>query len=66
MFDLADDEWDENVTDSLFNPDLYFEPAPYRSSDTSGDLETYKAMQAWLMAMCLAELMPSKGTTTNN
>ena len=66
LFNIADDEWNKPINNSLFNKDLYFEPVDYRSSDTEGDLNTYKAMQAWLIAMCLAELVPTSGLSTNN
>lgn len=67
MYKLADAEWKKNYSDSLFNDDLYPEAVEYRNtSDTSGDAATQKAMQGWLMAMCLAELCLSNGSNTNN
>lgn len=66
MYNIADNEWNKNIEESLFNSDLYFEPADYRSDNKEGDLDTYKAMQAWLIATCLSEITPSTGTTTNN
>lgn len=66
MYKLADAEWKKSYADSLFNDDLYPEAVEYRNtSDTSGDEATQKAMQGWLMAMCLAELCLSSGSNTN-
>ena len=72
MFMIADSEYKKNISanDSLFNPELYTEPTNYRktSSDSGyadGDNETYKTMQAWLMATCLAELVTTTSSQTN-
>lgn len=68
MFNLADIEWNKkaNSGESLFNKELYFEAVDYRSSSIVGNIQTYEAMQSWLIAMCLAELIPTSGDLTNN
>ena len=69
MYNEAETEWNKDASDSdsLFNSELYPEVVEYRNtSDNSGNSQTHEAMQAWLMAMCLAELTVSSGTNTNN
>lgn len=53
----------------LFDIDTYPEVVDVdglRGDDVSKKDLTFKAMISWLFAMCLTELMPSSGTTTNN
>ena len=61
-YKMAAEEWESG---KLFSanccPDIY----NYRGSNDQYEELAYIGMQAWLMAMCLAELIPSKGTVTN-
>lgn len=68
-FNDADNEWNNN-TRGLFSTSTY--PEVYNGSDYRGTNNTYElngvcytAMQAWLMAMCLSELVATSGTETN-
>jgi hypothetical protein len=49
----------------VFNPQSYPLVYDYRGNDTNDDGTAYNALQAWLMASCLAELVPDSGKTTN-
>lgn len=73
-YNTAEDEWD-NGTNGLFDPDNF--PEIYNGSDYRGTNDKYEtdgtsfnAMQAWLMAMELSELVLSYSaggkTSTNN
>lgn len=62
-FAFANNRYDEG--DWMFAPDNY--PLVYdsRGADTTDANVAYNAMQAWLMASILAELVPDSGATTN-
>lgn len=66
-FNAADDEWN-NGTLGLFSPENYPEIYNYRGNNDQYDKDntSYNAMQSWLMAMSLAEIIANKGTVTNN
>ena len=51
--------------DWMFSPSCYPLVYDYRGSDGSDDGTAYNAMQSWLMASALAELVPDSGSTTN-
>ena len=64
--------WANNYTDRQYNNNFWvFKPETYplvynyRGKDTEDDGTAYNALQAWLMASCLAELVPDSGETTN-
>ena len=49
----------------MFRPETYPLLYDYRGSDASDNGTAYNALQAWLMASILAELVPDEGATTN-
>lgn len=49
----------------MFKPETYPLVYDYRGNDTSDDGTAYNALQAWLMASELAELVPDDGYNTN-
>jgi len=64
--------WAWNYADSLYNSDEWMfrkETYPlvcdYRGTDTSDSDNAYNAMQSWLMASILSELVPDSGKETN-
>ena len=64
--------WANDYTDRQYNSDFWvFKPETYplvynyRGNDNYDDGTAYNALQAWLMASCLAELVPDSGETTN-
>lgn len=52
------DEW-------MFRPENCRLVYDYRGANNPGDSTAYNGMQAWLMASCLAELVPDSGHVTN-
>ena len=67
-YERADFEWNAEDSD-YFDADNYKIPVDYRGDNMEYETTAYNAMQAWLMASCLAELIPSRhtsGTLTNN
>lgn len=62
-FNFARNQYNENMW--AFTPETYPLVYDYRGSDTNDDGTAYIAMQAWLMASILAELVPDYGQTTN-
>lgn len=49
----------------MFKPETYPLLCDYRGNDTYDDGTAYNALQSWLMASILSELVPDSGTTTN-
>lgn len=49
----------------MFKPETYPLLCDYRDNDTYDDGTAYNALQSWLMASILSELVPDSGTTTN-
>lgn len=67
-YNRADAEWNADESD-FFDEDTYPTPVNYRGNNTEYQVTAYNAMQSWLMATCLAELIPTRdttGTLTNN
>ena len=62
-FNFADHLYEEDAW--MFRPENYPLICDYRGSDMTTAAIGYNAMQAWLMASCLAELVPDAGETTN-
>ena len=64
-WDKADAEWQK--TDSwMFSPETYKDLINLRGDDMSYMDVAYNSMHAWLMAMQLAELVPTRGTANMN
>ena len=63
VFNYADRLYEEGAW--MFRPENYPLICDYRGSDMTTAAIGYNAMQAWLMASCLAELVPDIGETTN-
>ena len=66
-YEAADYEWNYNSI-GLFSSSTYPEVYPgtdYRGNNNTYETLSYKAMQAWLMAMELSELVPTSGTSNN-
>ena len=62
-FNFADHLYEEDAW--MFATETYPLICDYRGEDTYSADTAYNAMQAWLMASCLAELVPDIGETTN-
>lgn len=62
---LYDSDPSTNKEAWMFNPSTYPLLYDYRGKDTSDDGTAYNALQAWLMASILAELVPDSGKDTN-
>ena len=77
MYDYASSEFDNSSSD-FFKSTTYPEateanPTEFATLGYRGSNNTFEqngtsknAMEYWLMAMCMAELIPSSGSTTNN
>lgn len=63
QYHFADERYNEDYW--TFSPQTYPLLYDYRGTDTSGSGTAYNAMQSWIMAMSLAELVPDSGSTTN-
>lgn len=55
----------EDENSPLFASSTYPEVYQYRGSDETYAVATVNAMTSWVIAMCLAEIVPTSGTTTN-
>lgn len=64
-FNMADNEWNAGHS-GLFESSNFPEIYSYRGTNDKNLKLSYTAMQAWLMAMCLSELVPSSDPTSNN
>ncbi len=64
-FNYAYTEWNDNNS-ALFRADTYPEVYNYRGDDRTYFAVSYNAMQSWLMAMCLSELVPTADTYNDN
>ena len=62
QYGFAEDRYDNYWA---FKPSTYPLLYDYRGEDKSDAATAYNAMQAWMMAMSLAELVPDSGETTN-
>ena len=60
----ADAEWNDDKS-WLFDAKSYPDIVPWHGVVKSFEDEAYNSLHAWLMAMQLAELAPTTGTTTN-
>ena len=60
----ADAEW-KKADSWLFDGATYPDIAPWHGVVKDYETEAYNSLQAWLMAMLVAELVPTTGTTTN-
>jgi hypothetical protein len=65
-YNMAKDEWD-NDSIGLFNivRDSSVEIYNYRGTDVTYAQQAQDSLYYWLMAMCLAELVPSSGSSSN-
>lgn len=63
MYNAAETEWNSN---NLFADENFPDHVNYHKNSYNKDEDAHKAMQAWLMAMCLTELVPNTGTSSNN
>lgn len=65
LYDMADEEWNDEDSE-LFSKETYKEIYDYRGDNKEYESLSYNAMQAWLMAMAISELIPTAGELTNN
>lgn len=63
-FEYADGQW-KDTGSRLFSKDTYPEVFDYHGDDKTYYDKAYDAMQSWLMAMFLSEIVPTKGGQTN-
>lgn len=65
-YNMAQDEWN-NDSIGLFNivRDSSVEIYNYRGTYTTYAQQAQESLYSWLMAMCLAELVPSSGSSSN-
>lgn len=63
-FEYADKQW-KDTGSRLFSEDTYPEVFDYHGDNKTYYDKAYDAMQSWLMAMCLSEIVPTKGGQTN-
>ena len=54
-YNRADKEWND-ASSVIFSPESYPEVCDYHGTNSEFEPLGYKAMQSWLMAMCLSEL----------
>ena len=64
VFMFADREYN-NPESVYFAPETYPEVVNYHGIDMTDSALAYNAMQSWLMAMCLSELVPDSGQDIN-
>ena len=55
----------EDENSPLFDSSTYPEVYQYHGSDETYAVAAINAMTSWLMAMCLSEIVPTSGSTTN-
>ena len=66
-YDIAENEWNSGTL-GLFNSDNFqevYKGSDYRGNNPKYESTSHTALQAWLMAACLAEIVPNSGTTDN-
>ena len=63
-YTTAEREWTSNVI-GLYSSSNFDEVYNYRGSNTEYETQSHTALHAWLMAMCLAEIVPNSGGTDN-
>jgi len=61
QFNNAYDEWNAGASSKFYDSTIYSEVTNYRGSNSSIQSTCYNALQSWLMAMCLSELVPTSG-----
>ena len=60
----ADYEWN-NRNSWMFSGEVFDDMYDWHGNNTDYRREAYDSLQAWLMAMCLTELMPTEGEYSN-
>ena len=60
----ADYEWNDRKS-WMFSQEVFADVYDWNGNNTDYRREAYDALQAWLMAMCLTELMPTEGEYGN-
>lgn len=64
VYDLCVQEW-ENPDSKLFKEETYPEVYDYHGENTKYHDLAFVSMKAWLLAMCLSEIVPTSGEYTN-
>lgn len=62
-YNMAEQEWNDesNIFENINNVEIY----SYRGNNNIYVDLSHKGMHAWLMAMCLSEIIPTKGNNNN-